>query len=366
MSRPRLLGGEDGTSISTLLATVTTLTGMSPSTLTHTLQSHIRSSPHTTLQIALGSTIHLTHLIGLTPYRTLLFHPRLFLAPRYQLWRGITGFCVLGHGIVEVFQRAVGMVYWQAPLEKWFDGEGDLVKDGVVLREGQNRRKRSGGRKNVLEWLVTDNHFLRAQLLAGVVLVGIELALYRAPPAPVSTTSFLTTATPSLLLFPYSLYPNLEYAFRWLWAITTPSTSLTLFGVLPIQPVYIPLCLCALGGFGAWKAMLKGLVAAMVVGKVMDLRRIGGDNAVDWLWKTIVGWAAWGQAVASGGRLSGSGETRGLPDTQTTSLMGNVASFFAPVVPTEGAQPGPYGGHGTRRVGEDLSGPETARIVELN
>ncbi|KAJ3268330.1 hypothetical protein HK104_005398, partial [Borealophlyctis nickersoniae] len=272
----------------------------------HSLGSRIHSYaltyPITTFQILVGSTLHVTHLLNITPYRSLLFHPRLCLPPTLQLWRPLTSVLVLGTSIPEVAQRAVGMTYWQAPLEKWFDGEGDVVRDGIVVREGENRRKADGSRKNWFEWLILDNAFLRAQLLAAVVVVSMEFVLYRDPtPAAVaapllssgaigsvlssssSAASQLMQAPGALLLFPYTLFPTLEYSLRWMWAITDQEREIVLFGVLPVKPVYLPLALCAMGGFGAWKSMLKGAVAAIVVGKVMDMRRAGGENAVDWL-----------------------------------------------------------------------------------
>ncbi|KAJ3153653.1 hypothetical protein HDU86_005151 [Geranomyces michiganensis] len=305
----------------------------------HTL---VRSSPHTTLQIVLGSTLHFTHMLGLTPYRSLLFHPRLFLAPRFQLWRGVTAFGIVGLNVIDVLRSAVSMVYWQAPLERWFDGQGDVVRDGVVVRAGRNRTRADGSRKSVLEWLVLDNRYLRAQLLAGAVVVAIELVLYKTPTA-MSASSFSSSSTlaaaaagvPGFLIYPYSLYPSLEHAVRWLWAMTTETNTMTVFGVLPVRPVYLPFALCALGGFVSWKEMLKGLVAAAVVGKLMDLRRRDGENATDWLQRTAVGWLVWAQRAIGGG--SGIAPPAAAPKRSITETVSN---FIVPsVAPTAGGQP---------------------------
>ncbi|TPX61517.1 hypothetical protein PhCBS80983_g01050 [Powellomyces hirtus] len=346
----RIVGGSDAAStLASVMTTLTTLTGTSPHELGTHVHSMLRSSPHTTFQIVLGSTLHLTHMLGLTPYRALLFHPRLFLAPRFQLWRGVTSFGVLGLNLIDVVRSAVGMVYWQAPLERWFDGDGDIVRDGIVVRQGRNRMKKDGSRKNALEWLILDNHYLRAQVLSGIVLIGIELALHQTPTA---TTTGARLAS-SLLIFPYPMYANLEHALRWLWAVTTPTNTMTVFGVLPVRPVYLPFALCALGGFGAWKEMLKGLVAAIVVGKLMDLRRVDGENAVDWLYRTALSWVLWGQRAIGG--KSTTDEARPPPK----SLSQSVSGFFSPTVaPTD-----PRGGRYARN--DPASSSYRAAAIEL-
>ncbi|KAJ3168182.1 hypothetical protein HDU88_001620 [Geranomyces variabilis] len=339
---PRLLGGADPAStLSSLATTLITLTGASPEQIGTHLHTLVRSSPHTTLQIVLGSTLHVTHMLGLTPYRSLLFHPRLFLAPRFQLWRGVTAFGVVGLNVVDVLRSAVSMVYWQAPLERWFDGEGDVVRDGVVVRAGRNRTRADGSRKGVLEWLLLDNRYLRAQLLAGAVVVAIELVLYKTPTAisasSSSSSAFAAAASaPAFLIYPYSLYPSLEHAVRWLWAMTTETNTMTVFGVLPVRPVYLPLALCALGGFAAWKEMLKGLVAAVVVGKLMDLRRRDGENATDWLQRTAVGWVLWARRAVGAGGNDASSSIAAAPKR---SIADHVSSFIAPSIAPAAAQP---------------------------
>ncbi|KAI8995067.1 hypothetical protein BC832DRAFT_525529, partial [Gaertneriomyces semiglobifer] len=243
--------------------------------------------PLTTLHAACGASLHICQMVGLISYRAILFHPRLVTGSQWQLHRVVTSFMVLGGSVVDVVQRAVSMFFWQAPLEKWFDGDGDLIRNGVIVRAGTNRRKPSGARKSIVEWLVTDNRFLRAQVLACAVLVGLELALFR------RDSHMLKNTAPEILLFPYSMFPNLEYAFRWLWAITDNEEEHRLFGIIAIRPVYLPIALCALGGFSAWKPMIKGLVAALIVSKVMDLRRADQQKAVDWAFKVIADWFHW-------------------------------------------------------------------------
>ncbi|KAJ3016472.1 hypothetical protein HKX48_004012 [Thoreauomyces humboldtii] len=367
----RILGGNDPTStILSLVTTLTTLTGTSPAQVGTHLHTLLRSSPHTSLQIILGLGLHVTHLVGLTPYRGILFHPRLLLAPRWQLWRGFTGFGVLGLNVVDVVKSAVGMLYWQAPLERWFDGEGDVVKHGIVVREGRNRTRRDGTRKTVLEWLVLDNRYLRAQILSGLVLVGIELVIYKAPIGVTlggggggGAAGGLMSAS-SLLLFPYSLYPSMEHALRWLWAITTPTNTMTVFGVLPVRPVYLPLALCALGAFAAWKEMLKGLVAAVVVGKIMDLRRDDGENAVDWLYDTATSWVDWAQRAAGRTGAVRAGVVEPTPTPRST--VDAVRGFFAPTVlgdANDGAGRREERSRGNRYREHELAG---IRLVELD
>ncbi|KAJ3035873.1 hypothetical protein HDV00_003346 [Rhizophlyctis rosea] len=316
---PPLLGGADRSSPGLHIATaINSITAPTLGTLRAKAVDHFNNSPITTLQILLGSSLHIGNFLGLTPYRSLLFHPRLALPPHNQFYRPLTSLLVLGPSIIAVGQSAVALTYWQSPLERYFDGDGDTIRDGVTIHEGANRRKPSGARKNIFEWLITDNAFIRAQLLSAAVIIALEFALYRDPspsklplsiPFPGSSTSAVVApAAASLLIYPYSLFPTLEYSMRWIWAITDQEREVVLFGILPVRPVYLPLALCAVGGFKGWKSMLKGLVAALVVGKVMDLRRAGGENAVDWLWKTAVGWGAWGRSLvdsSAGGAASG-------------------------------------------------------------
>ncbi|KAJ3179461.1 hypothetical protein HDU85_004871 [Gaertneriomyces sp. JEL0708] len=284
---------------------------LSRGTLSQRASDVFYAYPLTTLHAACGASLHICQLVGLISYRAILFHPRLVTGSQWQLHRVVTSFMVLGGSVVDVVQRAVSMFFWQAPLEKWFDGDGDLIRNGAIVRAGTNRRKPSGARKSIVEWLVTDNQFLRAQVLACAVLVGLELALFRrdshmlknTAPGFASLAAITGTEVPlalgEILLFPYSMFPNLEYAFRWLWAITDNEEEHRLFGIIAIRPVYLPIALCALGGLSAWKPMMKGLVAALIVSKVMDLRRADQQKAVDWAFKVIADWFHWGTRLTS-------------------------------------------------------------------
>ncbi|KAI8823757.1 uncharacterized protein EV422DRAFT_368907 [Fimicolochytrium jonesii] len=375
-----------------------------------------RSSPHTTLQILLGTSLYVSHSVGLTPYHNLLFHPRLFWAPRYQLWRGVTGFAVTAFSLMDVVKSAVGMVYWQAPLERWFDGSGDVVRGAIVVRAGRNRSRKNasggsggGGRKSVLEWLLLDNKYIRAQALAAAVIIAIELILQRSTASyiptsvangtidlsslPSNITQHLPSAITSMFLFPYSLFPPLEHALRWLWALTAPTTTATtVLGVVPIKPVYLPLALCAMGGFSSWKDMLKGLVAALVVGKIMDVRRprpvdsyvdsgagssyaaAGGgyddniadplsQNVVDWFADTVASWVVWGkrQSVSVIGPAAPASTTATFtPPAASASIVQTVTGFFAssvtPPPPSSSQQQGyrTYRRHDNPRAAEEI------------
>ncbi|KAJ3412721.1 hypothetical protein HDV05_000349 [Chytridiales sp. JEL 0842] len=273
------------------------LSSLSLQTIRESLLNHFNSSPLTTLQILTGSTLFLFNLTGLIPLRSLLFHTRLALAPRWELYRIPTSFLILGTNLIDVVRSCAGMVYWQSPLEKSICGNGDLIKDGRLVQRGENRKKSDGKRqrKTDLEWLVTQNRFLRIQMAAVATLTILEIALYR-DPKPISTP---WGGAGGILVFPYTLFPLLEHTMRWLWAFTDLHSTTTLFGFLPVQPIYAPLVLCGMSGFSTWKSMLKGFVGAAVVAKGMKLRRggEGGEEVGEFLYYWGRGWYNWMKAL---------------------------------------------------------------------
>ncbi|KAI9204018.1 uncharacterized protein BJ171DRAFT_568485 [Polychytrium aggregatum] len=243
------------------------------------------TSPITTFQIATGSVLSVLDLFHILPYRTLGFHPYFAFAPHWQTYRVATSFLITGHSIMDVVNKSAGMVYWGAALEKRFNGAGDVVdENGVVRTEGLQRKARSGKRKGLFQWLILDNRFLHVQLASAAVIVGIECILYRQPR--------FDGRTP-VIIFPVALFPQLEYSMRWIWAFTEQDQNILLFGVLPIKPIYLPILLCAMGGFSGIKPLVKGFAAALIVTKIMDMRRSDGEPILDWVWKFGHSWYDW-------------------------------------------------------------------------
>ncbi|KAI9099551.1 hypothetical protein DFS34DRAFT_649265 [Phlyctochytrium arcticum] len=294
----------DPAALSNLLTTVITVTGISPTSLREVARSHATASPVTYLQATIGCGLHLTHLLGLTPYRALLFHPRLVSAPYWQVWRGVTSFAVTGMGVLEVGQRALGLLFWQAPLERWFRGvkaggepEPYVATSGRSLASSSSPpppqdliKSSSSSLQTVIQRIVRPlPPFLTAQLLAAVTLLSLEFIAPAIPSRPSSN-----------LIFPYPMYPAMEYALRWIWALTTVSAPVSLFGVVQLQPVYMPMALCVVGGLTTWKLMVKGLIAALVVCGTMDLRRDDGQTAVSYFSSKVHAWWSWLANVAAG------------------------------------------------------------------
>ncbi|KAJ3100169.1 hypothetical protein HDU97_002450 [Phlyctochytrium planicorne] len=304
MSNPSshgLLGGADPSAPSDPFTQ--SLSGFSLSgNLRDRIENAVRSAPITYTQIGIGTTLYMAHLLGVLNARKILFHPRLVGYPQWQTWRSITAFGVLGVSVLDVVRSIGGLIYWQAPLEKWVCGTGDTTREGRIVRRGTNRQNKDGSRKPLFQWLVTSNQFLRILSLSSAILLSIEFVIYK-DPTPLATP--FAHMAPTLLLFPYALYPLLEHTVRWLWALTDQDQDVNLFGVLPINPVYLPLAMTAIGGFTSWKEMLKGLVTAVGVSYVMKIRRGGeeGELVVDFLKRFGRSWAIWLDAVFR--RLSG-------------------------------------------------------------
>ncbi|KAJ3216800.1 hypothetical protein HK099_005735 [Clydaea vesicula] len=225
------------------------------------------NSPVSTIQIS----------AGFVPSHKLLFHPRLALSPTFQVHRIGTSFLILGHSAYDVFQKSAGIIMWQMPLERAFNAPiKEKKKEESSFNEPAN--------KSILDFkkiqkYLNKNKFLKAQLIAGGTLVTIDLLFYR---NPVRINRYYS-------IFPYSLYPSLEFSMRWLWAATETATSLPVLGIIPVPPIYTPIIVCALGGFRQSEHLLKGLIGALAVGYIMDLRRSDGSRVVDWM-KSLGTW----------------------------------------------------------------------------
>ncbi|KAJ1547629.1 hypothetical protein HK096_001843, partial [Nowakowskiella sp. JEL0078] len=309
-SLPKVAGLKGG-SDNVLINSLTNLSGMTGTALEDHAMNFYSASPITAIQLTTGITLHLADLLGLVSSRSLLFHPRLVLAPYWQSYRAVTSFFVIGLSTMDVLQRAVGATYYQAPLETLFSGSGDVYRSGKLLHEGKQRKllvKDSNSpstttrRKTLIEWLVLENRFFKAQVLTVGTLVALEFVLDASQPLWDAVTPFRRSAYSDFqfggsysghLVFPYTMFPNLEYATRWLWALTTMEREIVMFGVLPVQPVYLPIVLCGMGGFAHWKALVKGFLATLIVTHIMEVERFDGENVTEWTLRLLRDWYSW-------------------------------------------------------------------------
>ncbi|KAI8814393.1 hypothetical protein BJ742DRAFT_785145 [Cladochytrium replicatum] len=331
---PGLKGGADNNQ-GPVMSALSGLSGMTSAAFEDYALNFVSASPITSIQVSVGLGLHFLDMFGILPYRTVLFHPRLILAPYWQTHRTVTSFLAMGLSTVDVAQRALGTFYYQAPLETFINGSGDTYRGGRLIHEGRQRLLPNGRsttflglsglkllgrskaaeaaqqnqdtsniparrRKNMVEWLITDNKFLHTQLLSAATLVFIELVVNEAVPS--LSPQPVPGSASSYLIFPYSLYPNLEYATRWTWGLSTMEREIVMFGVIPVKPHYLPIVLCAMGGFSQWKALLKGLAASIIVSHLMELKRFDGENVVEWAYHQALDWYYWIEALANAGK----------------------------------------------------------------
>lgn len=258
----------------------------------------IRAHPITTLQLLCGTLLYFGDSTFLLPARLYLFHPAAVAPPNYQLQRIFFNFLSLGSGFWEFATSFGAMMVWSSDTEVWLNGGGDVVVDGEVVQVGAQRlildvdRKspRYGTQKSLSEWLITRNRFLKYQLLCGLFLVSVETALYisklgwlsKASSTPLLMSQVVTLASRqgtrsfgklAQAVFSYSLFPELLESVRWLWALLAPSQSAYLFGVVPVNPSWLPFATLVLNGFTNWRSSVKGLAACLFASYMLDLRR---------------------------------------------------------------------------------------------
>ncbi|KAL2914074.1 hypothetical protein HK105_206332 [Polyrhizophydium stewartii] len=263
-------------------------------------------APMTTLQILVGLGLHAATATGAAPAGALLFHPRLVLPPHAQWYRIPLAFMTLGLSTPDVLQRVVGLFYWQAPFEQDMArappaAAGQSVPgsfpqaggSGGGGAGGASPAARGGFVQGVVEYVRAINpRFLKTQLVAAAVIVAMELAL--------SQNAHARQQGGMLHLFPYTLYPVLEHAMRWLWAMTAHEReAIPVMGIVRIEPVMIPLAMMVMGGFGSVASTAKGLAAAFVAARVLDLRRWNGEPAADWFRGVALAWYRWIAAQAA-------------------------------------------------------------------
>ncbi|TPX34657.1 hypothetical protein SmJEL517_g02725 [Synchytrium microbalum] len=238
-----------------------------PAVLQERLVNLFESAPLSCCAAVLGVSLHFsfTFFPHVTPMRTYLYHPKLAT----QLHRNITGFAILGVTTFEVINRVVGILVYQSAVERRLNGEGDTYANSIVVKRGVQRLRPDGTRKTLVEWLVTENLFLRVQAALCAVLLALEVA----------TQGFGSTSDG---LVPYTMFANLEFALRWLWAFTATEESITMFGFIPVKSVLLPIFLVTIQRFRTAGSLAKGFIAAAVVSHVMKLKRADGKENVPW------------------------------------------------------------------------------------
>ncbi|KAI8925636.1 hypothetical protein BC831DRAFT_460055 [Entophlyctis helioformis] len=259
------------------------------------------SAPMTTLQIVAGASIHIASTLGMVSPAAVLFHPRLVLPPYSQIYRAASSFLVIGLSTFDVIERMLGLAYWQAPLEQTFPR---AIKAPLTPQQQQQHQQQQASKspsvfRSVVDYCRAINpRFLQMQLVTAAVIVAVELSVFQ--------NSRTRHDGVFLHLFPYTLYPVLEHAMRWLWAMTADERqSIVLFGILRLEPVMVPLATCALGGFGSLPSTGKGLFAAVVAARILDLRRWNGEPAVDWFWQVAKSWSEWVSSMVATVTASG-------------------------------------------------------------
>jgi hypothetical protein len=168
---------------------------------------------------------------------------------------------------------------WQVPLERAFT-TSITIPDSSPLHN-PSTKELIIQKINLLTSTIRQNKFIQAQTISAITIVSLDL-IFHSPPS--QNAIYFS-------VFPYSLYPSLEYSMRWLWAATETAQGIPVFGLpITIPPVYTPVITCAIGGFSEGTDMCKGLTAAFAVGYLLDLRRRDGQKVVDWLKDIGVRW----------------------------------------------------------------------------
>ena len=276
------------------------------------LRRVIAFAPITSLQMVVGVGIFALDAAGVMSSTSLLFHPRLIVSsPSRQWYRMASSFFVLGLSFGDLTQRLGGLFVWQATFEQNINGaDGSGIKDSGSpsrhkfkykddstirpfrlpdeLSATEQKDKKSQWIQDGLVGLQSlfTNRFLAIQLLSAAIIVAIELSLLQ--------NTRIHHEGLFLHIFPYTLYPILEHAIRWLWAITANDRdSVPVFGFLRLEPVYIPFIACGLSGFSSLSTTIKGLATALLTSKVLDLKRWNGQSAFDWFCDFGVSWYKW-------------------------------------------------------------------------
>lgn len=275
-------------------------------TMNDSLVNFIHSSPITCVQLGTGATLWACDLLGIIPFKSVLLHPRLAFSPVWQPYRLFTTFLVTGFSLIDILQRSIGSIIWQAPLEALLNGPGDRFQAGKRISKGTQRQS-DRGQKSLVEWLVAKNKFLHCQLLSATFILALDLFTFSLSPS-------------KQIIRPYSLYPALEYSMRWLWAFTARSPSIAVFGSLPMKPIYLPIIFGLMGGSSTVKLMVKGFVAALAVSQFMEFKRPDGSTIFEWVVDIGKSWVRWFRMFTSVVERQDSTEFPHVQDFTTTNL----------------------------------------------
>ncbi|KAJ3309210.1 hypothetical protein HDV04_006317 [Boothiomyces sp. JEL0838] len=233
-----------------------------------------KESPITFIQIGLGITIHLISLTTLISPTKLLFHSKLLENP-VNSYRVLTSFLVLGTTLFDVGKRSLSLFYTQAPLEAMFD---QPLKPPGRYPDEEDDEKFVLGKPNF--------RFLTMQLMMMGMIVSIETLVF--------PNFNLTKKGGIIKVFPYTLYPILEHAIQWMWAMCTDERqTVAIAGFIRLEPVLVPLAMWALSGFDNGVSLLKGLAVAVSVGQVLQIKRWNGEDAVSWFAYISKSWYKW-------------------------------------------------------------------------
>ena len=214
------------------------------------IQPWYQKAPVTTCQILGGVGLYASSF--LIPIESVLFHARLVNAG--ELYRIPFSLACLGTSAWQVIQRCLSLFYYQMPLEKQINED----------HAGQT-------------------NFLTVQCYLMLSLVSMELLLF--------PDSNLTQQGYWSVLSPYALYPILEFANRWLWAMVSHPSQVMTIGLIRLEPIYVPLVMTLFQD--SLFTCFKGLTCALLVGHLLQLKRYNGKPAVAWFVDYCQDWIDW-------------------------------------------------------------------------
>ncbi|KXS14537.1 hypothetical protein M427DRAFT_135675 [Gonapodya prolifera JEL478] len=286
------------------------------------------SYPLTTFHIAAGVSIHVVQSIGLFPSPTVtLFHPSYALVPRLQLYRIPISFMVLGWSTFDVARRGWMMFDYGSKVE---------AKTGSSFEGFLNWGSLSPERrmKELYDWAST-NTYLHLQLISAGTILATEIVLNLILPAgdPDAAKYDPTFFRP--------LSPQLELSTLFLWAFLEPSTTtVNVFGVFPVQPLYFPVIMSLTAGVQSWRHMVQGFAGAVVAAKVLNQRRPYTDeDVVTWIGNELQGWRRWwsegeSRQVRRGGRIVQLDPPNAQESHGRGGFLGSAASTVSQQHPT--------------------------------
>ncbi|KAJ3340840.1 hypothetical protein HDU93_006132 [Gonapodya sp. JEL0774] len=172
--------------------------------------------------------------------------------------------------------------------------------DGLVDWQSMTPERRMN---ELVEWART-NTYLHLQLVSAGTILATELVLNLLPGGgdPDAARYDPTFFRP--------LSPQLELSTLFLWAFLEPTTTtINVFGVFPVQPLYFPIIMSLTSGIQSWRHMVQGFVAAVVAAKVFQLKRpYTNEDVTDWIGAEVQSWRRWmtegeSRQVRRGGRV---------------------------------------------------------------